>query len=97
MKGRKTLSKVDGASIFPNVDWPPLPSLDDGRRARQRIFVNEDLTKPRSKVAALARRLKKEEKIDDTWVKDGSIFVKYGETKLTFITLEELESFAAML
>ena len=41
------------------------------------IFVNEDLTKRRNRLAYLARQLKKNNKIVDTWTYDGKVFVKY--------------------
>ena len=41
------------------------------------IFVNEDLTKHRNKLAYLGRQLKKESKIVDTWTFDGKVLVKF--------------------
>ncbi|KAK6171873.1 hypothetical protein SNE40_018297 [Patella caerulea] len=43
---------------------------------RNPVYINDDLTQKRSKLAAIARRLFKEGKIQGTWVADGIIFVK---------------------
>ena len=59
----------------------------------KRIYINEDLTKVRSDIAAKARRLKAEKKIEDTWTSNGVIFVKTANGKVTRITtLKELLS-----
>ena len=44
------------------------------------IYVNEDLTKRRNNLAFLARQLKKQNKVVDTWTYDGKIFVKHRLT-----------------
>jgi exosome complex exonuclease DIS3/RRP44 len=98
VKNRKKLSAVDGAELFPSDDWPPLPATSNSDRPpKHRIFLNEDLTRARSQVAARARQLKRDKKIDDTWVKDGAIFVKCGDTRLTFTSIPDLEQFASRL
>ena len=43
--------------------------------ALRKIHSNEDLTKTRAKVAADARKLKRDKRIDDTWVRDGTVFL----------------------
>ena len=40
------------------------------------IFINEDLTRKQAKLAAAARRLKKDKKLLETWRHDGKVFVK---------------------
>ena len=40
------------------------------------IYINEDLTKSRSEIASKCKSLKKEKKITNTWIRDGTIFVK---------------------
>ena len=44
-----------------------------------RVYVNDDLTRERSRVTARARQLKRDEKIKDTWVRDGEIYVKIND------------------
>ena len=48
----------------------PVPSPAGG------VYVKDDLTRETSSVAARARRLKRDKKIKDTWVRDGEICVK---------------------
>ena len=98
MKARRGLNKVDAAKLFPNADWPslPTPSSAVGKAAPVRkIFVNDDLTRTRAKVAARARQLKREKKIDDTWTRDGIIFLKKGESIYRVVKEREVETFAA--
>jgi hypothetical protein len=93
MKGRKSLKDVDAAGLFPHPNWPALPAHTDRSRPApvHRIFINDDLTKSRSLLAARARKLKKDKRVDDTWVRDGTIFVKCGESKKAFTTLRDLD------
>ena len=44
-----------------------------------RVYVNDDLTRKTSSVAARARRLKRDKKIKDTLVRDGEIYVKKND------------------
>ena len=39
------------------------------------IFINEDLTKPRSRAYSAARNLKKSNVIQDCWTRDGLIYI----------------------
>jgi hypothetical protein len=50
--------------------------LKDVKQNEPRIFVNDDLSKQRSILAAKARGLKKDDRIGDTWSNDGVIFIK---------------------
>nr|KAG5703006.1 hypothetical protein BaRGS_016167 [Batillaria attramentaria] len=58
--------KIDVAAFFRNVDWPSLPKQPVQRRRPNKIYVNDDLTATRATLAAKARKLKKDNKIDDT-------------------------------
>ena len=40
------------------------------------IFINDDLTETRLGIASQARKMKRENKIQDTWTRDGVIYVK---------------------
>lgn len=51
-----------------------------------RIYVNEDLTRKRAKLAQLARAAKSEDKIKDTWVFDGKIFMMLNDESVTVVT-----------
>ena len=44
------------------------------------VYINEDLTQPRSKLFFTARRMKKSEKIIATWTQDGNIFIKVKDS-----------------
>ena len=41
-----------------------------------KIFMNEDLSSARVKLAYAARQLKRQDKITDTWVFDGKVKIK---------------------
>ena len=46
------------------------------------IFINEDLTKPRSRAYRAARNLKKSNVIQDCWTRDGLIYIRDFTSKL---------------
>ena len=46
------------------------------------IFINEDLTKPRSRAYSAARNLKKSNVIQDCWTRDGLIYIRDFTSKL---------------
>nr|KAG5703329.1 hypothetical protein BaRGS_025571 [Batillaria attramentaria]KAG5710831.1 hypothetical protein BaRGS_026982 [Batillaria attramentaria] len=96
MKARRGLAKVDATSVFPAVDWPTLSKAasSNGQPAlAHRIYVNEDLTSARADLAAKARALKKKGKVEDTWVRDGLVFLKRNSTVHRLTTLRELAPF----
>ncbi len=88
MSAKKNLKTAKLPEISKN--WPVVSS---GRHNNTppRIFINEDLTKQRAAVAALARDLKRRKQVDDTWVRDGNIFIKRGSLTKRVTTREEIE------
>ena len=54
-----------------------------------RIFVNEDLTRPRAQLLYQARQLKKERIILDCWSHDGQILVKNSHGRIIPINSKE--------
>ena len=86
VKARKGLARVDARKTFPDLAWPPLSAPPAGRR----VFINDDLTAVRAEIAAKARQLKRAEKITDTWVRDGVIFIKKGDSVYKISTLRQL-------
>ncbi|KAL8591291.1 hypothetical protein ACOMHN_060593 [Nucella lapillus] len=62
----------------------PLIDSDDKGQCLQprppRIYINDDMTQIRAEIAAAARASKKKGKVTDTWVRDGVVFVKTGDT-----------------
>ncbi len=60
--------------------------LKDNADLPHTLFINDDLTKARSKIAAKCRQLLKDKKINGTWVKAGVIFVKNKSDKLVKIS-----------
>ena len=46
------------------------------------VFVNEDMTRIRGKIAWEARQLRRDGKVLDTWTRDGIIFVKKSENHI---------------
>ena len=55
-----------------------------------RIFLNEDLTGIRAKLAREARVLKKSGKIDDAWTFNGNAMIKYVAHKICPIISDRL-------
>ena len=96
MKARRALKQIDGAKIVPSADWPPLArnSGSSATPASRKIFINEDLTRIRAHVAAKARQLKRDQRISDTWTRDGFIFVKKNNSLYKIDTMRELAVFA---
>ncbi|KAK7109363.1 hypothetical protein V1264_013413 [Littorina saxatilis] len=88
MKARKGLNKTDVTKTLGDQGWPRLPS------ASPRVFINDDLTASRASVAAKARQLKRDEKIQDTWVRDGLVFIKHRDKIYRFTRLSELSPFS---
>ena len=76
MKARKLLRNDD-----PNGE-----DQTDGRP--KRVYINEDLTRKRVKVAKLARDAKRMRKIKETWVYDGKIFLKLKDDTIKVVTDE---------
>lgn len=89
----------------PKEDGSPRPVLVKfvGYRAREEVFkarkrlprgiyINEDLTHANNQLYALARQMKKDNDLEDTWVYDGRVFIKpLGSQRGTLVrTMEEL-------
>ena len=91
MKARCGLNKIDATKIFADSQWPALPARSTARV--HRLYINEDLTKTRAEVAARARQLKRDGKLDDTWTRDGIIFVKKGDSVHRITTVREIHVF----
>ena len=62
--------------------------LHNSTHKDQQIFVNEDLTAKRDKLAFLARKLKRETKIADCWTHTGRVLIKTHDGKVTEILSE---------
>ncbi|KAL8583195.1 hypothetical protein ACOMHN_053708 [Nucella lapillus] len=73
MSEKKNLSQVEPKKVFPRLQWQT-PAQSSS--AKPSLFLNDDLTRVRAEIAALASEKKRKNAIDDTWVKDGVIFVK---------------------
>lgn len=67
VSSKKELRGKKGSVIFPALSWKP---------GQQKLFINDDLTATRARLAKEAREKKKGGKIQDTWVRDGTIFIK---------------------
>ena len=62
-----------------------LKEYNSKRGIGSRVFINEDLTRSRSKLAYETRRLKKENKINDCWTASGRILIKDRSDKIVRI------------
>ena len=54
----------------------------------EKVYINEDLTSTRAKLAKQARLIKEENKILDTWTRDGVIFIKLPSEAIVRVTCE---------
>ena len=43
------------------------------------VFINEDLTRKNQEILFESRKLKKAKKIANTWMRDGSVFIKVDD------------------
>lgn len=98
MTVKKQLFSKDPTQIFPSLSWPTRRSQGGGDATVQpdtgpRIFINDDLTKTRAEVAGMARQKKREKAIEDTWCRDGVIFIKYNDTIHRITTKREVAVF----
>ena len=59
------------------------------RHCRDKIYINEDLTKMRSNLFWKARQRKKDGKLSDCWTYDGNILVKTSNGKIVRIDDEK--------
>ena len=72
---KKKLKEMDVKDIFKDLEFPEDP----------KIFLNDDLTKTRSGLAAQCRKKKKADKIKETWVSNCKIFVKKNNDSVKVI------------
>ena len=64
------------------------------RRSNPNVYISEDLTRTRAKMAYLARMKKREGKITDTWTADGKIVIKDNSGKIHYVTrTHQIEKF----
>lgn len=90
-----TGDEVEGAEGGTGTDdRPSHPSVGptNQQSAKQDIFINEDLTRYRSKLLWQARLGKRGNKLSDCWSADGSVFIKdLRGTVVRIKTMEDLE------
>ncbi len=73
--------------------------MRNGRKLKgSRIYINEDMTRIRGKIAWEARQLRRDGKLIDTWTRDGIIFVKKSENNVkSFTAITALKLFTEHL
>nr|KAG5697466.1 hypothetical protein BaRGS_029357 [Batillaria attramentaria] len=79
-----------GVKIEPrDIDRSHRQPVQHGRPSSttNKIYVNDDLTATRATLAAKARKLKKDNKIDDKWSRDGVVFLKKNDSAHRLTTL----------
>ena len=84
------ISQLDSRQILGD-DWPALVQSTSRHTSPVRVYINEDLTRPRAEAAAFARDMKRRKIIDDTWTRDGTVYIKRGSTVLKAVTKTEIE------
>ena len=60
-------------------------------------FINEDMTRTRSTIAWEARNLKRDNKLTDTWTRDGIIFIKPDNLIKSFTSARAWKEFRGKL
>ena len=86
-QNKRRLNNIDVKQIFGD-NWP---RLSDSPSDKHRIYINEDLTRARAQAAAFGRDLKKRKQIDDTWTRDGAVFVKIGSKTSKLYNKDQIE------
>ena len=72
MSKKKKLKSLDTKSLF----------------KAEKVYINEDLTNTRAKLAKRMRDIKKQGLIVDTWTRDGVIYIKTPSEKIVRVTCE---------
>ena len=72
-------------SVYRSRGGGGLKDYNSKRDVGSKVFINEDLTKSRSKLAYEARRLKTQNNINDCWTASGRILVKDRHDKIVQI------------
>ncbi|KAK7491816.1 hypothetical protein BaRGS_00016951 [Batillaria attramentaria] len=98
LKEKKKLANVDAKQLFPERSWHPRrtrqrPSSTTRAEPKIKIYLNDDLTKTRAEIASKARKMKSDGALQDTWVRDGVIFVRQNSTTHRVTTARELAVF----
>jgi len=102
MRSRRNLRDKSGPDVLPSLNWLPERrggpggggGGGEGRGIKNKVFLNDDLTSARAKIAAEARGKKKSKAIEDTWVRDGVVFVKSNDTIHRILTMRQLNALA---
>lgn len=55
----------------------------------ERIYVSDDITRTRSKILFMTRKLKKTKRIKDTYARDGRILIKTKTDRVFHVTTEK--------
>ncbi|KAK7474612.1 hypothetical protein BaRGS_00034141 [Batillaria attramentaria] len=99
IKEKKKLSSVDAKQLFPDRTWRPRrirrrgPDSSTNSEMKTKIYLNDDLPRTRADIASKARELKSDGIIQETWVRDGIIFVRQNGTTYRVTTVRELAVF----
>ena len=101
MADRKNLKRIGKSNRHPDDDNPEDTVFTDGdttedlaRIYTRPIFVSDDLTKDCARLAFKARELKRQGRIQDTWVHDCSILVKDSVGRISKISQpDDLQKF----
>eukprot|EP00745_Piridium_sociabile_P020419 TRINITY_DN31475_c0_g1_i5.p1 TRINITY_DN31475_c0_g1~~TRINITY_DN31475_c0_g1_i5.p1 ORF type:complete len:126 (-),score=36.06 TRINITY_DN31475_c0_g1_i5:166-543(-) len=91
MSEKRKLNQADPKKLFPSLQWPT--PAQSSQPARNRLFLNDDLTKIRAEIAAIAREKKRKRQIENTWVKDGVVFVKVNDNIHRVTTKRGMDAF----
>ena len=68
------------------------------RKKKEKTFINEDLTQTRKSLAFQCRQLKRENKIQNTWVYNGTInILDNAGNKAKISHISELEQYGAQI
>ena len=90
LRGREIIVKFQSHHARMNL----LKGRTNLRRAKVKMFINEDLTKSRKTLAYKCRQLKRDDKIKKTWVYGGNVFIQdLADTELCIKTESDLKPY----
>lgn len=78
--------------VVNGADEPESGSVNSTVPVKDRIYINDDLTKSRANIAKECRKALNSDNIQETWTHDGKVFIKNSKDELINIkTLHDLE------
>lgn len=85
----KFVSYKSKASLMSKIPMEKLRADNESKPFDDRIYVSDDITRTRSKILFMTRKLKKTKRIKDTYARDGRILIKTKTDRVFHVTTEK--------